>query len=103
MRAPLSSLVVVVALASAACTAPTNAVSASLVDDVLHAEVLVVESFAERIEQQGAELRVTDPTVVGGGGVTISTGKAGAKVKVGGIEVGGGKVVVPGVATIGAP
>lgn len=97
MRARLALLFAAV-VPLAACAAPGHAASASLVDDVLHAEIQVAESFAQRIEAQQVELRVGDPAT---DGVGVSTSKAGAKVKVGGIEVGNGKVVVPGVATIG--
>ena len=92
-----------------ACAGPgSRAVSASLVDDVLEAEGHAVEVFAAPVEQQvevGApNVEVDAPKkVVVVGGTSVSTGKGGPQVKVGGIDVGNGKVVVPGVATVGGP
>ena len=98
MRA-LIMLLIASSFGLVACAGPgSRALSASLVDDVLEAEGHAVEMFAAQVEQ-----RVEAPKKVVVGGTSVSNGKGGPQVKVGGIQVGNGKVVVPGVATVVGP
>ncbi len=95
MRA-LVFVLVASSLALSACGPRSNAVSASLVDDVLEAQGHAVDMFTVQVEHH-VEVKLGAPVVIVGG-------KAGTgSVEVGGIKVGNGKVVVPGVATVGGP
>jgi len=91
-----------------ACTGPSSrALSASLVDDALEADGHAVEVFTAHVElhveAEAPNVEVDAPKKVVAGDTSVSNGKGGPQVKVGGIQVGDGKVVVPGVATVGGP
>ncbi|MBL8722369.1 MAG: hypothetical protein JNL79_40680 [Myxococcales bacterium] len=105
MRA-LIMLLIASSFGLVACAGPgSRALSASLVDDVLEAEGHAVEMFAAQVEQrvEAPDVAVEAPKKVVVGGTSVSNGKGGPQVKVGGIQVGNGKVVVPGVATVVGP
>lgn len=97
MRALVNLLVVSLVVVGACASPGSKALSTSLVDDVLVAEGQAVETFTTQVERQ---VEIAGGPVVGGS-TSVANGKDGPKVNVGGIQVGNGKVVVPGVTTVG--